>query len=86
MSEDTSHRFTIRGKSVTLSANDIERAVKGKGATRITMHYVEVGGVPYPVKQVVAAATDLPLIAFTTMDAYRVLEKLGFRVKQVKRP
>ncbi len=47
-------------------------------------YYVEFDGKKYPIKQIVGEITELPRIGFTAMDAYRILTKLGFSVKELK--
>jgi len=48
-------------------------------------YYIEFEGGRYPIKQVIAEVTGLPRVAFTAMDAYRILTKLGFDVKELER-
>lgn len=48
-------------------------------------YYIEFEGEKYPIKQVIAEVTGLPRVAFTAMDAYRILTKLGFDVKELER-
>lgn len=80
--------FTIRGKTFSLTLEDVERALEKldpeplKGRAK---YYVEYNGRRYPIKQVVAAATGLPRLGFTAMHAYRILTDLGFEVKELGR-
>jgi aspartate carbamoyltransferase regulatory subunit len=60
--------------------DDDVRKVKGIEPERIGKYYVRVDGKEYLIKQVVALALNVPKISFTSMDAYRILEKLGFKV------
>jgi hypothetical protein len=80
--------FTIRGKTFSLTKEDVEKTLKRlepeplKGRAK---YYVEHEGRCFPIKQVVAAATGLPRLAFTAMHAYRILTDLSFEVKELKR-
>ena len=70
--------FRLRGKDYTLKRGDVERQMSGVEPKSIDKHFVLIGGRPYPPKQVFAEALRLPLLSFTTMDATRILMKLGF--------
>jgi len=79
--------FTIRGKQFDIERDDVINAVKNVEPEPLTgrrKYYVEISGRRYPIKQVVSLVTGLPPIAFTAMDAYRILTKLGFEVKEVE--
>ena len=77
-------QITIRGKKFDVSKQDIMNAVKGKEPRNIKSHYVEIGGKEFPIKQIAELALKIPAIAFTSMDAYRLLDKLGFEIKQAE--
>jgi len=80
-------KFTIRGKVYDITREDVVNAVKDVEPEPLIgkrKYYVEINGKQYPIKQVVGLVTGLPRIAFTAMDAYRILTKLGFEVKEVK--
>ena len=74
--------FILRGKLFSLTYEDVVRAMQDVPAEPIKRYVVEVGDRVYPPKQVVARVSGLPPIAFTTQDAYRILERLGFAVQQ----
>jgi hypothetical protein len=74
-------RFTIAGKHVTLSKQMVEDAMKEVTPEPIKKWWVSIGGVHFPIKQVVAAVIGLPTAAFISTDAYRVLRRLGFEIK-----
>ena len=44
---------------------------------------VSLNGVDFPPKQVISESLDKDLVAFTTMDATRILTALGFEVQRV---
>jgi hypothetical protein len=79
--------FRIRGKEYNITGQDIESILEKlepeplKGRAK---YYVEHRGKRYPIKQVIASVTGLPRIGFTARDAYRILTKLGFEVKELK--
>jgi len=80
-------KFTIRGKVYNITREDVINAVKDVEPEPIIgkrKYYVEINGRQYPIKQVISLVTGLPRIAFTAMDAYRILTKLGFEIKEVK--
>jgi hypothetical protein len=72
--------FTLRGKTFEKRKEDFVKAVKGLEPGRIQKYSVVVGNKRYPIRQVLAAVTNMPAIAITSQDAYRVLEKFGFSV------
>ncbi|RLE66705.1 MAG: hypothetical protein DRJ47_01675 [Thermoprotei archaeon] len=80
-------KFTIRGRIYDITREDIINAIRDVEPEPLTgkrKYYIEINGKQYPIKQVVGLVTRLPRIAFTAMDAYRILTKLGFEVKEIK--
>lgn len=73
--------FVIHGHSYNVDADTIEEALKGCESWPVTKYFVEVDGHRYPIKQVIATVCGIPPISFTSMDAYRILEKLGYKVQ-----
>lgn len=71
-------RFTVGGESFDLTSEQIIRAMKGKAAEPIQKYSVDVDGQRFPPKQVFATATGRSRQSFTTHEAQRVLERLGF--------
>jgi len=79
--------FTIRGRQFNIEKESIINAVKDVEPEPLTgkrKYYVEINGRKYPIKQVISLVTGLPKIAFTAMDAYRILTKLGFEVMEIE--
>jgi len=79
-------KFTIRGKIYDISAEDIINAVKNIEPEPFTgkrKYYIIIDNKRYPIKQVIGYTLKLPRAAFTAMDAYRILTKLGFEVKEI---
>lgn len=86
-------KFVIRGKVYEVDKRRIAEAVKGitpKGTDGRSRYCVEISGKHYPIKQPIHLVTGMPYIAFTAMDAYRILQKSGFEIHNLdehfKRP
>lgn len=77
--------FTLRGNPFSLTYEAVIAAMRDVPAEPINRYVVEVGDRVYPPKQVLARSTGLPPIAFTTQDAYRLLNRLGFSVAPVEK-
>ena len=75
--------FILRGNSYRSSKEEIEKVLKKVEPDRVITHYIEVDDRRYPVKQPIELITGLPRIAYTSMDAYRILSRYGFEIKQV---
>ena len=77
--------FKLRGKVYRLSRMDVERAA-AKVEPRPTEKYaVMIDGRAYPPKQLIEASLNLLPTTYTTMDANRILGKLGFEVLSLDR-
>jgi len=76
--------FTLGGKTYSVTRAIIEAKVKGAVPKAIEKHYVEINGVRFPPKQVIALAAGVPLGSFTTTDAARILASVGFKIQQAK--
>jgi hypothetical protein len=72
--------FELRGKRFELSRSDVEDRLKHVEPKAVTKYQVRINGKGYPPKQALAAAIGKPVANFTTMDATRILSKLGFEV------
>ncbi|MEU4673981.1 hypothetical protein AB0F91_40000 [Amycolatopsis sp. NPDC023774] len=68
----------VGGRDFDQSKLDVERAMLGEEPEEIRKYIVEVNGTVYPPKQVLARATGWDRQSFTTMEAQRVLTKIGF--------
>ena len=75
--------FIIRGKKITLTKKGIEKVVNGQEPGKIRIYSILIGNKRFPIKQVLALATDIPLIGFTSSYAYNILTSLGFKVEAV---
>lgn len=81
MTNGTPIRFTIAGKQVVLNKASVEEAMRSTTPDPIKKWWVSVGGVHFPIKQVLSVAVGLPTAAFISTDAYRILRRLGFEIK-----
>ena len=79
--------FIIRGRRYVIDKERVIQAVKG-AAPKITdwrsKYCVEISGKHFPIKQPIHNVTGLPYIAFTAMDAYRILRKSGFEIHNLE--
>ncbi len=75
-------RFRLRGKSYRLDAPAVRNRLRGIEPKPADKYTVEVHGKSYPPKQVLAVALGVPLTSFTTIDASRILTKVGFSIRQ----
>ena len=73
-------KFVIRAREYEISAESIQVAMKGVQPKGSSKYSVRINDVDYPTKQVLEKVTGLPPIAFTTAYAYRILDKLGFKI------
>lgn len=80
MTHPREYQVTNRGRTFRLSRAGVEASLQNVMPDRVTKYGVEVHGQEYPVRQVLAAATGTPKIEWTTANAYRILQKLGFEV------
>ena len=72
---------TNRGKTFRMSRAGIEASLVNVTPERVTKYGVEIHGHEYPVLQVLAATTETPKIEWSTVNAYRILQKLGFEIR-----
>lgn len=76
----------VGGREFNHDRADVERAMRGAKPEEIRKYLVEVNGEAYPPKQVLARATGWERQSFTTMEAQRVLNKLGFCCREAVTP
>ena len=77
-------QFTVSGHKIVLDKDTVENKLATMKAQPINLVYVRVGGRKFPVKQAFAEATGLIKSQFTTQDAVRVLDRVGFTAKEDK--
>jgi hypothetical protein len=71
-------KFTVGGRTLELSAKEVRAKMRDLSPEPIREHVVEVGAKGFPPKQVLAELTGWERQSFTTMEAQRVLSRLGF--------
>lgn len=83
--EDVVIDVVIGGKKYTVSRKSIIEKLSNLEPEEVRKYYVEIGSKKYPIKQVISEALNISKVRFTSMDAFRVLEKLRFEVKELKK-
>jgi hypothetical protein len=68
----------VGGRDFNLTKQEVEARMKGEEPELIQKHMVEVNGQMFPPKQVLGHVTGWPRTSFTTMEAQRVLTRIGF--------
>jgi len=75
--------FVVAGRSITISPDDVRRALRGVSPEPVQVWAVQVDGRSYPVVQALEAATGVPRSAIRSARARDVLTALGFRLIRV---
>ena len=75
-------RFILGSKAFIISKDEIKK-IEGIQPEPIRKYYIEIEEEQYPIKQVFSIITGLPLAAFTSQDAFRILRKFGFEIKEI---
>jgi hypothetical protein len=76
-------KFTIRGRTFRIRVQDVETAVTSlqpEPLSRLTP-VVKINGKIFPIKQLVAAITGLSVYEVSSLDAYRLLDQLGYFIQ-----
>ncbi len=71
-------RMTVGGRILELTQEEVVSRMSNQRPEPIREHLVEMPNDVYPPKQVLATITGWNRTSFTTMEAQRVLTKLGF--------
>jgi hypothetical protein len=74
----------VGGRDFNWSKQDVENAMRGQDPELIRKYVVEVVGTVFPPKQVLAHVTGWERQSFTTMEAQRVLNRLGFVCREAE--
>jgi len=69
-----------RGRKFNLSRRGVEASLLNVTPDRVTKYGIVIRGQEYSVLQVMAVATEMPKIEWSTVNAYRILQKLGFEI------
>lgn len=73
-------RFTLDGESFELTPELVRARLQGREPEEVREYWVEIDGVRWPVKQVVALATGAKRSRFQSQDSRRWLHNLGFPI------
>lgn len=76
--------FTLNGRPMRLTTEEVLSAVQGVDPEPARAHIVEIQGRRFPPKQPFALATGLDRLDFTTNQARTQLRRLGFKVERVE--
>lgn len=77
-------RFVVGGEEYDLTREQVELRMRGVEPEEIRKHVVELHGTVYPPKQVFGTVARRARTSFTTMEAQRVLTKLGFTCRTAR--
>jgi hypothetical protein len=73
--------FTLNGTRHTLTRDQVTRAMRQQTPGTIHTYSVEIEGIAFPVKQVLAQSLRIPVTDFISTRAQDILGKLGFVVE-----
>jgi hypothetical protein len=76
--------FTLDGKRYRLTRDAVIRSMRRQIPGRIQTYAVDIDGVRFPVKQVLAQALQIPVTTFVSTRAQDLLAKLEFEVTNVE--
>jgi len=68
----------VGGREFDLTKDEIIRRMRDVQPEPVREHFVVIGEPPFPPKQVLAQVTGWDRQSFTTMEAIRVLTRVGF--------
>lgn len=71
-------RGVVGGRDFDLTKEEVIRRMRDVEPEPIREHFVVIGEKPFPPKQVLAQVTGWDRQTFTTMEAIRVLSRIGF--------
>jgi hypothetical protein len=71
-------RVTVGGKTREISKEEVIGKMRGVQAEPIREHIVEIGGTAFPPKQALEVVTAWDRRGFTSLEAVRVLTRVGF--------
>jgi hypothetical protein len=75
--------MVVGGRELDITAKDVVRKMRDVQPEPIRDHLVEIVNTEFPPKQVLAVITGWDRQSFTTMEANRVLTRLGFHCCRV---
>jgi len=77
-------RVTIKGKTYSIDTENVEkklREIQPEEDER-AKYFVEIAGKQFPIKQVLSKTLNLLKPAFTTQEAFTILQRLGFEITE----
>jgi hypothetical protein len=75
-------RFIIGGRELDITMDEVIRNMRSVRAEPIREHLVDISGVEFPPKQVLEQVSGFDRRSYTTMEANRVLRRLGFTLRR----
>jgi hypothetical protein len=78
--------FTLNGEPRHLTRDMVIRAMRNQTPGRIQTYSVDIDGVNFPVKQVLAQALQVKSTEFVSTRAQDILTKLEFKVVNLEDP
>jgi hypothetical protein len=79
-------RMTVGGRTLDLDQQQVLRAMRDVAPEPLREHLVEIADTQFPPKQVLATVTGWDRQSFTTMEAQRMLNRLGFVCRRAATP
>lgn len=76
-------RFTVGGRSLDLTHDEVVAKLKNVSPEPIREHFVKVEHGKFPPKQILALVTGWDRQTYTTFEAQRVLLRLGFDCRRI---
>lgn len=75
-------KFMINKQEIHINVKEFEDKMKNVEPKKQfrKMHSVEINGKLFPLKQPLVATTGLSPVDITMLEAYLILEKLGYRI------
>lgn len=74
---------TVGGRGRDITKDEVIRRMRGVEPEPVREHLVEIAGTAYPPKQVLETATEWNRRSFTSLEAVRVLTRVGFPCRRV---
>ncbi len=75
-------RFIIGGRELDTTMDEVIRKMRNVRPEPIREHMVDISGVEFPPKQVLEQVSGFNRRSYTTMEANRVLRRLGFALRR----
>ncbi len=78
--------FNIRGREFHIRVQDVESMaadLQPQPLAKLT-HVVRINGRAFPIRPLVAALTKLPVNEISSLDAYGILDRLGYLIQFCK--